>query len=79
MLARLVLRDTLVMKGAPISMSLSPQRVTFIVPEMPPSTGQPPKPAREASPFAVVPKPLAADERDALEPHWHLMIDAATD
>jgi hypothetical protein len=63
-------------------MSPSPQRVTFIVPQTPPSTTVAPKPTREAGPFVIVPvspAPLAAEERDALEPHWHSAIDAATD
>ncbi|MDB4983389.1 MAG: hypothetical protein JWM82_4141 [Myxococcales bacterium] len=68
-------------------MPLSPRRATFIVPaspELPSNTSQAQKPAREAMPFVVVPKPLApealaAGERDALEPHWHVTIDAATD
>jgi hypothetical protein len=59
-------------------MSPSPQRAPFIVPEMSPNTTSAPKPAREA-PFVIVPKPLTADEVDALEPHWHSAIDAATD
>jgi hypothetical protein len=57
-------------------MSPSPQRATFIVPEMPVSTTSAPKPTRDATPFVMVPTPLAADE---LEAHWHSTIDAATD
>jgi hypothetical protein len=60
-------------------MSPSPQRATFIVPEMPATTTSAPKPAREAAPFVIVPTALAADARDTLEPHWHSAIDAATD
>jgi hypothetical protein len=60
-------------------MYASPQRVP--VPELFPSTTSVPTSPREA-PFVRIPTlatPLAADDRDALEPHWHSAIDAATD
>jgi hypothetical protein len=59
-------------------MSASPQRAPFIVPETSASTSAP-KPPREVAPLLIVPTPLPADEREALEPHWHSAIDAATD
>jgi hypothetical protein len=58
-------------------MSLAPQRATFIVPPAPSGPSAAPKPARDSTPFVIV--PTALDEREALEPHWLPAIDAATD
>jgi hypothetical protein len=61
------------------SMSRPQPSSTFVVPQAPARPAAAPKAQSERKPFVIVPASLVTDDRDKLEPHWLLAIDAATD